>query len=59
MALKKADLLDKRSPKDLLLDLSKVYLVELNDCNIISEVPKKLEVLEQKLGIDLFPKNRS
>lgn len=59
MALKKADLLDKHSPKDLLLDLSKVYLVELNDCNIISEVPKKLEVLEQKLGIDLFPKNRS
>jgi transposase len=59
MVLKKADLLDKHSPKDLLLDLSKVYLVELNDCNIISEVPKKLEVLEQKMGLDLFPKNRS
>jgi len=59
MALKKADLLDRYSPKDILLDLSKVYLVELNDCNIISEVPKKLEVFEQKLGLDLFPKNRS
>lgn len=59
MALKKANLLDKYSPKDVLLDLSKVYLVELDDCNIISEVPRKLEVLEQKLGLDLFPKSRS
>jgi len=59
IALKKANLLDKQSPKDVLLDLSKVYFIELNDCNIISEVPKKLELLEQKLGLELFPKNRS
>jgi hypothetical protein len=59
MALKKADLLKKQSPKDVLLDLSKVYLVELNDCNIISEIPKKLEKLDTKLGFNLFPKNRS
>ncbi|MCX6669167.1 MAG: hypothetical protein NTV25_05080 [Methanothrix sp.] len=45
--------------KDILLDLSKVYLVELNDCNIISEIPRKLEMLDAKLGFDLFPKNRS
>jgi len=51
--------LDKQSPKDVLLDLSKVYFVELNDCNIISEVPKKLELIEQRLGLELFPKNRS
>ena len=49
MALKKADLLSKLSPKDVLLDLSKVYLVELDDCNLISEIPKKLEQLDEKL----------
>ena len=42
MALKKADLLSKQSPKDILLELSKVYLVELNDCNLISEIPAVL-----------------
>lgn len=59
MALKKADLLDKQSPKDILLELSKVYLIQLNDCNIISEIPKKLERLDEKMGLELFPKNRS
>ena len=54
MALKKADLLDKQSPKDILLELSKVYLIQLNDCNIISEVPKKLERMEEKMGSSLF-----
>ena len=29
IALKKADLLDKQSPKDILLELSKVYLIQL------------------------------
>lgn len=59
MALKNADLLDKLSPKDILLELSKVYLIQLNDCNIISEIPKKLEKMDQKMGLELFPKNRS
>jgi len=59
MALKKADLLSNMSPKDVLLELSKIYLVELNDCNLISEIPRKLEKLDEKLGLDLFPKNRS
>ena len=59
MALKKADLLSKQSPKDILLELSKVYLVELNDCILISEIPKKLEKIDEKLGLNLFPKNRS
>lgn len=59
MALKKADLLSKQSPIDVLLELSKVYLVELNDCNLISEIPKKLEKLDEKLGLNLFPKKRS
>lgn len=59
MVLKKADLLDKQSPKDILLELSKVYLIQLNDCNIISEVPKKLEKIDEKMGLELFPKNRS
>ena len=59
MKSKKADLLSKQSPKDILLELSKVYLVELNDCNLISEIPKKLEKIDEKLGLNLFPKNRS
>jgi hypothetical protein len=59
MALKKADLSSKLSPKDILLDMSKVYLVELDDCNLISEIPKKLEKLDGKLGLNLFPKQRS
>jgi len=59
MALKKADLLDRLSPKDILLELSKVYLIQLNDCNIISEIPKKLEKMDEKMGLELFPKNRS
>jgi transposase len=59
IALRKADLLSKQSPIDILLELSKVYLVELNDCNLISEIPRKLEKLDEKLGLDLFPKKRS
>ena len=58
-ALKRADILDKHSPKDVLLELSKVYLVELDDCNLISEIPKKLEMLDAKIGLNLFPKMRS
>lgn len=57
--LKRADILDKHSPKDVLLELSKVYLVELDDCNLISEVPKKLEMLDKKMKLNLFPKVRS
>jgi hypothetical protein len=59
MALKKADLLSNMSPKDVLLELSKIYLIELNDCNLISEIPRKLDKLDEKLGLYLFPKNRS
>ena len=51
--------LDKHSPKDVLLELSKVYLVELDDCNLISEIPKKLEMLDKKMKLNLFPKARS
>lgn len=58
-ALKRADILDKHSPKDVLLELSKVYLVELDDCNLISEIPKKVEMLDAKIGLNLFPKMRS
>lgn len=58
-ALKRADILDKHSPKDVLLELSKVYLVELDECNLISEIPKKLEMLDAKMGLNLFPKKQS
>lgn len=59
LILKKADIIDRYSPKDLLLEFSKIYMVTTNVGNIISELPKKIERLEEMLGLDLFPKARS
>ena len=53
--LKKAELNRKMSPMDLLLQYSKVYHMEIGDHGLISEVPKKLRVLEKKLGTHVFP----
>jgi hypothetical protein len=33
--------------------------VIFHECNIILEIPRKLETLDAKLGFNLFPKNRS
>jgi transposase len=57
--LKKADIIDRYSPKDLLLEFSKIYMVKTDAGNIISDIPKKVERLEELLKLDLFPKNRS
>ena len=57
--LKKADIIDRYSPKDLLLEFSKIYMVKTDAGNIISDIPKKVEKLEELLKLDLFPKNRS
>lgn len=57
--LKKANILDRYSPKDLLLEFSKIYMVKTDARNIISDIPKKIERLEESLKLDLFPKNRS
>jgi transposase len=53
--LKKAELNQKMSPGDLLLQYSKVYHVRIGDRTLISEVPRKVRDLESKLGLSLFP----
>ena len=53
--LKKAELNQKMSPGDLLLQYSKVYHVKIGDRTLISEVRKKVRDLDSKLGLSLFP----
>jgi hypothetical protein len=55
LALKKAELNNKYSPKDLLFEFGKVYHIFLGEQEVITEVPKKLLDLEAKLGLDVFP----
>ena len=56
LMLKNAGLLDKVSPIDLLEESSKVYMVKISEKKIMSEVPKKVRELDEKLGLNLFPK---
>jgi hypothetical protein len=44
--------------KDALLELSKVYAVEIEDRVTVSEIPKKARTLAGALGLklELFPK---
>ncbi|MGB7001175.1 MAG: transposase [Halobacteriota archaeon] len=53
--LKKAELNHKFTPIDLLFKYSKVYYVNLKDHSMITEVPKKVRDLEEKLGLNIFP----
>ena len=53
--LKKAELNHKFTPIDLLFKYSKVYHVNLKDHSMITEVPKKVMDLEEKLGLNIFP----
>jgi transposase len=55
LALKKAELNSKYSPKDLLFEFGKVYHICLGEQEVITEVPKKLLDLEARLGLDIFP----
>jgi len=54
--LKELKLLDKVSVRELLLELSKIYIVSDGKKEIISEVPKKAGELMEKLGKHIFPK---
>ncbi len=54
--LKKAGLNRKLTPIDLLFKYSKVYHVDLGEHSMISEVPKKVRDLEDRLGLNIFPK---
>jgi transposase len=53
--LKKAGLNRKLTPIDLLFKYGKVYHVDLGEHSMISEVPKKVRDLEERLGLNIFP----
>jgi len=47
----------KISVKELLFELSKVYLVNYSDGRkMLSEIPERVEELAQTLELDIFPK---
>ena len=54
--IKKAGLESKLSPIDVLEQYSKVYQVDCGDIVLLSEVPKKVKLLDEKLKTDIFPK---
>jgi len=54
--LRKASLIDKFSPLDLLEYYSKVYKMNFDGQGLISEVPKKVHDLDKALGLNVFPK---
>lgn len=57
--LRKGELLNKVSPIDLLEEFSTVYIIEGDDNRIVTEIPKKVKLLDEKIGANIFPKNRS
>lgn len=57
--LKKAGLNNKITPIDLLHKYGRVYHIDLKEGGLITEVPKKVRKLDEKLGLDVFPKKQS
>jgi hypothetical protein len=57
--LRSAGILDKVSPLDLFEEFSSVYAITDGERTIVTEVPKKVRELDEKLGTNLFPKNQS
>ncbi|RZN15582.1 MAG: hypothetical protein EF812_01910 [Methanosarcinales archaeon] len=54
--LKSVSLLSRISPTDLLEELSEVYIVGDGEVDVVTEVPRKVAELKEKLGCDVFPK---
>ena len=57
--LKKAELNHKITPIDLLHKYSRIYHIDFEEGGVITEVPKKIRILDEKLGLDIFPKKQS
>ena len=57
--LKKAGLNSKITPIDLLHMYARVYHIDLKEEGLITEVPKKVRKLDEKIGLDIFPKKQS
>ncbi len=54
--LRQNDLIGKTSVNELLFELSKVYLIYYSDNQKrLSEIPRKVEMLDKTLKMDLFP----
>ncbi len=54
--LRQNDLIGKTSVNELLFELSKVYLIYYSDNQKrLSEIPRKVEMLDKTLKTDLFP----
>jgi len=54
--IRKADLTSKYSPRDLIEQFRKVYMMDLDSQMILTEIPKKVGEIEKKLNLKLFPK---
>ncbi len=54
--LKKTGLDDKYTPMDLLKEYSKLYILQHQKGNILTEITKTIETLDQKTKLNLFPK---
>jgi transposase len=54
--IKHAGLTSKYSVADVLEEFSKVYVLESGGKRIVTEIPKKVKVLEEKLALNIFPK---
>ena len=57
--IRTAGLISKMSVEDVLMEYSKAYAVELESGTVDYEIPKKLEDLDAKLGMNIFPILRS
>jgi len=57
--LKKAGLNNKITLIDLLHKYGKIHHVDLKEEGLITEVPMKVRKLDEKHGLDVFPKKQS
>lgn len=55
--IRRKKLTGKRSAKEVLLELSKVYQISVNGKKSLCAIPAKVEELIETLGIDINPKN--
>ena len=54
--LRKASLLEKVSPADLLEEFFSIYAITDGERTIVTEVPKRARELDEQLDTNLFPK---
>ncbi|WP_197073931.1 hypothetical protein [Methanosarcina sp. WWM596] len=53
--IRKADLTSKYSPRDLIEQFRKVYMMDLDGQMILTEVPKKIGEMEKKVKLEVIP----